>query len=365
MSVRNSLCTCLLIILVATVPATTSAQSTGAMTPPVEKVDVGPKDVPAGSRQGGDTIESALVVPGLPFSDSGTTAGYTDDYDEVCPYTGSIAPDVVYAFVPAVSQAIDIDLCNSSYDTKVYVYDADLNLLACNDDFYTESPCYVYSSRLENLGLIGGLTYYIVIDGYGSGGGAYVVDLEEHVPCVVSCPPGTTRPEGEPPLVENYVDLYNGGCNTSSTHPFQHLEGALPGSTVPAGSAVLCGVSGWYLSSGANFRDTDWFTLAVGDDGLINITADADYATYVFELGGNCQDGVSVVQQAVAGPCAVAAMSIPGAAGGAHWFWVGPTVFVSPDGTMSYDYVVWFTGLHYEVLATEPTTWSTLKTLYR
>ncbi len=46
-------------------------------------------------RQGGDTIADATPIDGVPFSDSGTTAGYNNDYDEECPYGGSTAPDAV------------------------------------------------------------------------------------------------------------------------------------------------------------------------------------------------------------------------------------------------------------------------------
>ena len=36
---------------------------------------------------------------GIPVDNlSGTTLGYTDDYDEVCPYEMSTSPDVVYTF---------------------------------------------------------------------------------------------------------------------------------------------------------------------------------------------------------------------------------------------------------------------------
>ena len=34
-----------------------------------------------------------------------TTAGYLDDYDEVCPYDG-MAPDVVYQYLSPVSQGV-------------------------------------------------------------------------------------------------------------------------------------------------------------------------------------------------------------------------------------------------------------------
>ena len=61
----------------------------------------------AGSMQGGEDILTATVIPSLPFLDSGTTTGYTDDYDASCP-TSSNSPDVVYAYTPAVSERVDI-----------------------------------------------------------------------------------------------------------------------------------------------------------------------------------------------------------------------------------------------------------------
>ena len=44
----------------------------------------------------GDNIENPFIVSSLPFSAEGTTVGFEDDYDEVCPYSNSTSPDVVY-----------------------------------------------------------------------------------------------------------------------------------------------------------------------------------------------------------------------------------------------------------------------------
>ena len=52
------------------------------------------------TRQGGNTIEDATVIDNLTESLQGTTVGYEDNYDEVCPYTGATSPDVVYSFTP-------------------------------------------------------------------------------------------------------------------------------------------------------------------------------------------------------------------------------------------------------------------------
>lgn len=324
---------------------------------PIKANPVVPENVPNPELQGGDTIFSATVIPSVPYSDSGTTAGYVNDYDAVCPYSGSTSPDVCYSFTPAAAVAVDIDLCNSSYDTKVYVYDSGLSLIACNDDFYFGSPCYVYSSKVENVAMAAGQTYYVIVDGYGGAFGAYVMNITVNVPCIVDCPAGGYA-EGEPTLQDGYVDHWNGGCNTPG-FPFQNLSGD------NTGALTLCGVSGWYNSpGGAAYRDTDWFILTVGPEGAIDITLDAEYATYMFELSPQDCNAVGVAQSATGGPCLEAYMTIPGAAGSTVWFWAGPTVFSPPSGAGNeYNYVASFTGLDHGV-ATEATNWSTMKALF-
>ncbi len=317
-----------------------------------------PESVPNPERQGGDTIFSAVIIPDLPYTDTGTTVGYGNDYDEVCPWGGN-APDVVYKYEPMTAQTVDIDLCGSDFDTKLYVYDSALGLVACNDDHYfADDPCGVYVSKLENVALLAGGTYYIVIDGYGSASGTYILNLTEYEPCVLACPDGAF-PEGEPPLVDDYVDEHNSGCGESFLYWQELTADAM-------GDLTLCGVSGWYNFQGATYRDTDWYILISGPGESIEITGDAESETFMFELGPQDCYTVDVLQQVTAGPCAPASMTITGYPEGAPvWFWVGPTTFVPPSGASTmYDYVVWFSGLAPEVLATEATTWGSLKALY-
>ena len=327
---------------------------------PVKPVVTYPENVPNPERQGGDTIADAFVIPGLPFNDTGTTAGYNNDYDQICPYSGSTSPDVIYSFVPGEDLLVDVDLCGSAYDTKTYILDASLAVVACNDDFYYDATCGMYVSKLEDVPVSAGLSYYIIIDGYGGGFGNYILEITgtPDVPCAVDCIgnlyPG---PEGEPPLVDGYVDNYNGGCNTPG-YPFQELL------AWPWGGFVVCGVSGWYVHSSTNYRDTDWFILPMSSSGPLEVTVDAEYATYIFELGPQDCENVAVIQSAIAGPCQEVTMTITGYEPWSHvWFWVGPTVFVDPDGGDNmYDYVCWIDGFWH--IATDATTWSTVKALF-
>jgi hypothetical protein len=218
-------------------------------------------NIPNPERQGGDTVATAVVIPALPYSTTGTTTGYNNDYDEACPYSGSTAPDVVYAFTPATDARVDVDLCGSSYDTKVYIYDAALNVIDCNDDFYFAAPCGVYVSKLENVLLAGGLTYFIVIDGYGTHHGEYVLDVDlfdPTPPCWV-IPYCNAIRENEPPLVYGYVDMHNGGCNSVEYGtPFSEFYNIDPYHELDE----FAGTLGWYQGpGGVNYRDTDWLRI--------------------------------------------------------------------------------------------------------
>lgn len=352
---RNTIA-CMFVFVTALVANGAIAQDLGSRAP-AKDAGLPPVDVPGAPRQGGDTIGSATPITDLPFNDTGTTVGFADDYSSSC-YTDNGAPDVVYRVTLPVSTGIMISLCGSSYDTAVQVLDASLNQIACNDDY-----CGL-QSEINNVFVTAGQTYYVVVDGYGSNAGAYALLVSwPPLPCVLDCPAASNPPEGEPPLHDGYWDTWNGGCG-SDPPVYQHIAGALPGSDLPAGDAVFCGVSGWFVNAGSNYRDTDWFTLTKAADGVpISITADAEYATYFFHLAPTDCNDVAVVQQVTGGPCDPVTMSIDGPAG-TVWFWVGPTFFTSPDGTVMYDYVVWFSGLAPEVVPTAAATWSAVKALY-
>jgi hypothetical protein len=343
----------LALVLALAVPA--AAQDLGTQAP-VKVPQSYPENIPDPERQGGDTIFFATFIPMLPYEDSGTTVGRVDDYDEICPYSGATAPDVVYKYVATMSQPVDIDLCGSAYDTKVYVYDASLDLVACNDDFYFGPPCGEYVSKIDHVWLDAGTTYYIIIDGYGGACGLYQLHV---VGLVGTCYYHIPNTEGEPLLVDDYVDIYNGGCNSPPDHPFQEVAGDSDG------EAIISGVSGWYIDHGSNQRDTDWFVLFMGPQNAIAVTICGVYATYAFELGPQVCETVGVVQQCTSMHGATGDMIITGYVPLAPvWFWVGPTVFAPPAGAENeYNYNVWLSGLAPTVFA-EATTWSTVKALY-
>jgi len=242
---------------------------------------------PAEVKQGGDTIGDATTIPGLPYSDSGTTDGFIDDYDEECPHTeGSTSPDVVYSFSPDSDVLVNVDLCGSDYDTKTYIYDSGQNLLFCSDDFYYPGdPCGDWTSKIVRADLVGGETYFIVIDGYGGESGLYELNITETEECFVTCPADAVA-EGEPPIGDGYIDNWNGGC-TSNPPVFQSIDWINDEDGVPPydGIGWLCGKSGFYpLANGLLFGDIDWFIVTALETGEMEFTIDSEGPLEVYKL---------------------------------------------------------------------------------
>lgn len=273
--------------------------------------------------QGGENISTAFVLSGpLPLISNGTTEGFLDDYDEECPYSGSNAPDVVYAFTPSAAVTVNIDLCGSSYDTKVFIYENAAtpgNPFDCNDDFDAGNPCGPYISKIENAFLSAGNTYYIVIDGYSTTDyGEYVLTISEVVSCSwgveVACP-GIAVPENE-----DCGDNTNGGCDMA------------PGNenrvTVPSSGETFCGTN-W---TNGTARDTDWFELVLTQASTVTLSADADRQILYGMVestspGSPACDAITgnITPANNAGPCDETSLALGILAPGTYWFKVEMT----------------------------------------
>lgn len=130
------------------------------------------------TMQGGEDIASAAVIPSgtLPTTLTGTTEGYADDYADPCGYDGT-SPDVVYSYTPTVDEWVNFNMCESAYDTKLWVVEATgMTVVACNDD---GPDCLNWQSQIDIVAMAAGETYYIVIGGYyyPEDAGEYQLDL--------------------------------------------------------------------------------------------------------------------------------------------------------------------------------------------
>jgi hypothetical protein len=125
----------------------------------------------------GDLIETAFEIPALPYSDENNTSAFFDQYVEECG-DYSVAKDVVYRFTPQTDVAVEVDLCNSCFDNRLYVYENTRdNLIACDDNGCWPS----YRAYLAGVDLFAGNTYYFVVDGDYSARGSYQLDILERV----------------------------------------------------------------------------------------------------------------------------------------------------------------------------------------
>ncbi|MCZ6654944.1 MAG: hypothetical protein O7D91_18195 [Planctomycetota bacterium] len=157
---------------------------------------------PCGVGAGGEDCDSATVIPELPcLGATGNTCDAADDYNEICPFGSLGGRDVVYQYTPTQDQeCYDFSLCNSDYDTKLYIYENECgaNPIACDDD---TAGCGIFASELLSVPLTGGNTYYIVVDGFNALPGScgdYQLDITP-----ATCPP----PNDD---CANRIDIFDG-----------------------------------------------------------------------------------------------------------------------------------------------------------
>jgi hypothetical protein len=189
-------------------------------------------------------------------------------------------------------------------------------------------------------------------------GAAFAAAEQLRDPCDVVSPPGAID-ENEPPLVDEYVDHWNGGCAAPADHQFQELGSA-------SGTVQLFGRSGWFSPYGWPNYDSDWFAVEVGDDtGLLTATIESEFPVWLelIEVTGDC-DSWGAWRVLESATCVPETLGI-WAAGLSFALVVTPTMSVPPegDGVVSFDYLLTVEGL--APVATEETSWGAVKSLFR
>jgi hypothetical protein len=142
----------------------------------------GSGDGASDTREGGETFGDALVIPDLPFSDTGATCDNHWDVDFSCGYTAGISPDVFYSYTACVDGTISVSLCGSGYDTELAIFNSSQVEIACNDDF-----CGL-QSEIDGIPVVTGETYYIAVSGFFGGCGSYTMSVTGP-----ECPPTPTE----------------------------------------------------------------------------------------------------------------------------------------------------------------------------
>lgn len=224
----------------------------------------------------GETMETAIPIPSLPFTDQRNSCEYQDDYQNPdCDHHGQGSPDIVYRYVPTENMSVVLSLCYShpGFNTVLLVYvDGPDSLLAC-----TWLSCYAGEDHglFRWLYLHPGSTYYIVVDGLSPGGcGNCVFEMSG---CAVPCPPGALD-EGEPLGYDGYVDDYNSGCWGSGWVDV----GAQAGDC-----ADVCGMVSSWRTNGVLEWDYDWYRMiAVG--GTVRTVVESDFMVGISYYRTDC-----------------------------------------------------------------------------
>ena len=306
---------------------------------------------------GGETCANATPI-GVPGASSGNTCSRINNYDEACPYTGSTSGDEVYV-ISGVSGQVTIDLCNSAYDTKVYVYQGSCpgTLVACNDDACNDPSGNPFRSLVTCVNLNASSTYYVVVDGYFGDCGSYNITTSFSTGCPAPCDPENCPPgallEGEPVCGTNYVDAYNGGCN-SSPNVF---------SNIPC-DVTVCGAGGNYSFNGLSYRDTDWYAINFESSGAnVTVTMCASFDAQLAVIDGNAGCGfITIICGAVFGPAGWTLSCTYTAPAGDSWIFAATSAFSGVPCGSPYTLDI---STNCEPAATENTTWGVIKSLYR
>lgn len=136
--------------------------------------------------------------------------------------------------------------------------------------------------------------------------------------CGLTCNAGAA-PEVEPVCGPNYVDSFNGGCN-SVPEVFQPL---------PLGQTV-CGQSGTFLNGATPTRDTDWFAVQLTQTSNLTASVAADFAASLFIVAPGSPTpciGSSVLANVSGGGCETITATAPCLTPGTYWVVVVPLTF--------------------------------------
>ncbi len=251
------------------------------------------------------TVTVLPLIPGdepcfaLPIecsiTENGSTVGASFDEEFLCDEETNTAGSIWYSFTAEASAIYAVDLCGSDFDTKVSIFEGSCDALICvgaNDDDEREDDSCGLQSYLE-FEAVEGMTYYIMVHGFGSAEGNYSLTLT--CPCLVNGGVLTTTDPtsicvntGSPTvlnvtLVDNFgpksrwgiTEQVTGNVIASRSNPNFNLDTLAPGAYrlthLSFGNDVsLAGVTNVSQLEGCfDFSNSIFFTLAEVDGGTI------------------------------------------------------------------------------------------------
>lgn len=185
--------------------------------------------------------------------------------------------------------------------------------------------------------------------------------------CSVDCPIDAVD-EGEPAIVEGYVDSYNGGCY-SNPPAFQVIDWINDDDGLPPyeGNAWLCGNMGWDLSqpAGEKWADTDWFVVQALETGMMEFTFEPEHPCWIYKITQPTCGETIQVENSRLGECGnPATLSFPVTAGEEIYLIVHPPS-AAQDLVPEFTYFAVFSNVSFISVPVKELNWGTLKSLYR
>jgi hypothetical protein len=173
----------------------------------------------------------ATHIAALPFTDTGNTCNMVNDFGPECYYGSYYPPDVIYEFTAPTTGIYIISLCGSYYDTELEVRSGGTCpgtvSEGCNDD-----NCGLQSQL--SLNLTAGTQYFVIVEGYSSNCGDYVLNISTQVygRCCYGDPTNpycyeTTESECENYYAGNWTEGLTCNDPCPVTLPCDHIDDGL------------------------------------------------------------------------------------------------------------------------------------------
>lgn len=264
--------------------------------------------------QGNDACP-ATVIGGVPYTDTGTTAGRVNNWNTAGSCAGgggtSNAPDVIYSITPPSSNTFIISTCGSLFNTLLEVRSGGAcpgsAQVACGD-----AGCGGDAELIVSL--TGGTTYYIIVDGWGTQSGSYTLSVKymcnvyplagDAIECAETADSSHAR-----------LDCNGGPCNV--------LFGGVAGYTTIQNRQTYFGSAFTYTRGGVQYFDTDWYRFTIFDACTVRITVTAEFPS-VLSAGtylSACADHSLIMS---GNTCEAYTMVIPALAAGNYEFTIRP-----------------------------------------
>jgi hypothetical protein len=190
--------------------------------------------------------------------------------------THSIVFDIWYVYTPAASGTVTIDLCGSTYDTKLAVWDdcAYTTELGYNDDDSITCTSRALQSAVYDIPVIGGEDYFLQVGGYGTNSGTGDITITYTAP--PECPdPSLLTTTG---ITNNQADL---DWTTIGTETAWNIEWGLDGFVQGTGTVVAVGAHPYTLMGLSQDTAYDWYVQADCSTQTSNYVGPASFNTLV------------------------------------------------------------------------------------